>query len=399
MKKKNKIFINKKFAQKDFWEVNLSYSEFYNTKIYNSVFTDSNLNNAIFHNSQIMDTNLTHTDLRGVNFKTSKLINVNLRDSVFDDKTLWPKNFNPIKYGAIESKNFNPFSYKRKLSYKTIKSLSLKEINFYKKKIEQKKILFKYNELEKKIIHELTKGNGYIIIKNTYKKNIIDKAEKIIDTKLKKNKKYKKATLNYETDKINKSINFFDLLNSNEIFSKMLQPKAAMNAFKKLMGTNFICTYYSAQCSVAGSRGQSLHLDYPYVSYNNPGDKIPFGMGSDNFLLSCGILTYLNDSNKDNYGPILLKGSQKFRRFPTIEDVKKNKFTKLKVPKGGMVILNTLMWHAGAPNYSKKKDRTLLVAHYTPNFIKLRMDLKKTTKKNVILKDKKNNGMLSQLLA
>ena len=156
MKKKNKIFINKKFAQKDFWEVNLSYSEFYNTKIYNSVFTDSNLNNAIFHNSQIMDTNLTHTDLRGANFKTSKLINVNLRDSVFDDKTLWPKNFNPIKYGAIESKNFNPFSYKRKLSYKTIKSLSLKEINFYKKKIEQKKILFKYNKLEKKIIHELT---------------------------------------------------------------------------------------------------------------------------------------------------------------------------------------------------------------------------------------------------
>ena len=172
-----------------------------------------------------------------------------------------------------------------------------------------------------------------------------------------------------------------------------------MNAFKKLMGENFICTYYAAQCSVAGSRGQSLHLDYPYVSYNKPGDKIPIGMGSKDFLLSCGILTYLNDANKDNYGPIVLKGSQKFRRFPTIEDVKKYEFTKIKVPKGGMLILNTLMWHAGAPNYSEISDRHLLVAHYTPDFVKLRMNLKNDLNKNVLINDKKNKGILSQLLA
>ena len=213
-----------------------------------------------------------------------------------------------------------------------------------------------------------------------------------------KSKNYKKATSTYEIDKINKSINFFDLLNVNNIFTQMIQPKIAMRAFNKLMGKNFICTYYAAQCSVAGSRGQSLHLDYPYVSYNKPGDKIPFGMGSNDFLLSCGILTYLNEPDKKNHGPILLKGSQKFRRFPTIEDVKKYKFTKVKVPKGGMIILNTLMWHAGAPNYSEKKDRSLLVAHYTPNFIKLRMNLKNTTKKNIILKDKRKKGILDQLL-
>ena len=72
-----------------------------------------------------------------------------------------------------------------------------------------------------------------------------------------------------------------------------------------------------------------------------------------------GIYAVLLDPDKKNHGPILLKGSQKFRRFPTIEDVKKYKFTKVKVPKGGMIILNTLMWHAGAPNYSEKKDRSL----------------------------------------
>lgn len=398
MKKKNKRFDNQKLIKQSFWEQDLSNSKFLNIKIQNCVFTDSNLSNSEFINSQIKNTNMTHSNLKGVNFETSKLMNVNLRDAVYNDQTKWPKNFNPKKCGAIKSKDFNPFSYKRKLSYKTIKSLSLKEINFYKKDMMKEKSSVKYNSIENKIIHELTNGKGYIVLNGYYKKKLIDKAEKIIDKKLKKHKDYKKATSSFEIDKKRKSINFFDLLNTDKIFTEMIQPKIVMNAFKKLMGENFICTYYAAQCSVAGSRGQSLHLDYPYVSYNKPGDKIPIGMGSKDFLLSCGILTYLNESNKDNYGPIVLRGSQKFRRFPTIEDVKKYKFTKIKVPKGGMLVLNTLMWHAGAPNYSEMNDRHLLVAHYTPSFVKLRMNLKNDLKKKVLLNDKNKKGILNQLL-
>ena len=95
---------------------------------------------------------------------------------------------------------------------------------------------------------------------------------------------------------------------------------------------------------------------------------------------------------------IVLRVKHHFIPHYDIEMGKYAKTLKVKVPKGGMLILNTLMWHAGAPNYSDKKDRHLLVAHYTPSFVKLRMNLKGTTKKNVILKDKKENGILDQLL-
>jgi len=263
----------------NFWEAKLSNSKFLSSKINKSIFTDANLNNADFSKSEIKNTNLSHANLRGANFKTSKLIKVNLRDAVFDEKTNWPK-------------NFNPFSYSRKLSYNTIKSLSLKEIREYKKKFKVKNKINIPNKIEKKIIKELTIGKGYIIIKNFFDKKIINKAEKIIDKKLKKNKKFKLTQKKYQIDKIHKSINFFDLLNTDDVFRKLIQPKIAMNAFRKLLGENFVCTYYAAQCSVAGSRGQSLHLDYPYVSYSRPGDKIPIGMGSKEYLLSCGILTY-----------------------------------------------------------------------------------------------------------
>ena len=144
-----------------------------------------------------------------------------------------------------------------------------------------------------------------------------------------------------------------------------------------------------------GARGQSMHLDYPYVTYNEPGDYIPLGKGGEEFLLSTAVLTFLHDFDKENSGTLALKNSHKFRKFPNIEDVKKQKFEQIELPKGAILIFNTLMWHGAMPNYSHNKNRFVIFGHYTPDFVKLRMDIKKTTKKSVIKKDK---GLLRQLL-
>ncbi len=380
----------------NFWESDLKKSIFEKTKISKCIFTDTNLTNATFKNSVIENSNFTHSILKGANFKSTKLLNINLRDAIYDKKTIWPKNFIPTKYGAIKENFFNPNDYKSKLSIRAIKDFTLNT-----KKKSNKDNLHKknYSNFEKKIISELTTGKGFIVIKDFYNKKKIDLAEKIINKKLKKNKNYKKIKDTFEIDKRFKSINFFDIQNYNQIFVDMMQPKPIMNAFESLMGKDFICTYFACQNSLAGSRGQNLHLDYPYVSYNKPGDLIPFGMGSNKYLLSVGVLTYLNNFDQDNAGPLILKNSHKFRRFPNFKDVKENKFYKVKIPKGGILVINTLVWHAGMPNYSEKKDRNLVVAHYTPNYIKRRLDILKLTKKKVIIKDKKNYGMLEKLLA
>ena len=382
----------------NFWELSLQNSKFINTKINKCIFTDANLSNSIFQNTVIKNSNFTHSNLSGINFKTSKLININLRDAVFDKNTIWPNGFNPYKHGAIIDDRFNPFNYKTKISFKAIKQLSLKKINLFKKKIINIKNESHLTVLEKKIVRELTLGKGYIIVNKFFDQKTINIAEKLIKKKLINSKNYKKISSSFEVDKQKKSINFFDILNIDKVFVKIIQPKIIMNAFKKLMGDNFICTYYAAQCTLAGSRGQSLHLDYPYVSFSKPGQKIPIGMGSNKYLLSCGVLTYLNNYDPASGGPILLRDSHKLRRFPTIKDVKSHKFLKVKIPKGGVLILNTLIWHAGAPNYSNVKNRSLIVAHYTPNFIKPRLDIKKKLNLNILKKDKKEKGLLDQLI-
>ena len=88
------------------------------------------------------------------------------------------------------------------------------------------------------------------------------------------------------------------------------------------------------------------------------------------------------------------KKSHNYRRFPNFYDVKRNSFEKVKVYKGGILILNTLLY-AGLPNYSKTKNRSLIVAHYTPEFVKRRLDIAKLTKKSALSKDKKQRFIRS----
>tara|TARA_B100000959_G_scaffold280046_1_gene341210 strand:- start:132 stop:1430 length:1299 start_codon:yes stop_codon:yes gene_type:complete len=388
-------FKNCNLEKCSFWESNLTYANFNNAEIKNCVFSDANLSKASFLNSIIINSNLSHANLKGVNFKNAKFKNINLRDAIFDKKTKWPKNFNPLYHGAINDKNFNPYDYSTKLSYLNIKKLSNQIIRKKKKIINRKKTILK-NKTVKRIIYELTKGKGFFIIKNYYNKNKIKKVLDIITREIKRDNIYQKNYSKFSCDKKYKNINILNLLNLDKIFSEIIQPRIAMDAFKKLLGENFICTWFAAQCSLPGSRGQNMHLDYPYVVFNKPGDRIPYyGMEDKELLLSCGLLTYLHDFDKEKSGTFFLENSHKFRKFPTIEDVKKNNFQQVKIPKGGIMIFNALMWHGAMPNYSHNKNRFVVVAHYTPGFVRTRLDIAKKIKKSVIKKDK---GILRQLL-
>ena len=387
----NHTFSNSNICVSNFWECSLRNSKFNNLKIIDSVFVDADLYGAKFKNCILENSNFSHTLLSNCDFSSSKFKNINFRDAIYNEKTKWPKNFDLKKHKMFNLKEFNPYDYNVKMSMERIKKLSKKKLKEFKKKFfnKIKKNKIKTNNIVQKIVKELTYGKGYYIFKNLYSKTETKIAEKLINKEIKKTKNYKQAKVNYSTDKRLKYIVIHKLLNMDKVFVKMIQPDLIMEAFKKLMGRNFFCTWFAAQCSLPETRGQNLHLDYPYVKANYPNEKIPIGMGGSKFLLSCGILTYINDSDKSNYGPIVLDHSHKKRKFPSINDVKNKKFKRLKIPRGGALIFNSLIWHAGMPNYSQDKIRTLLVAHYTPDFIKPRYNLKNETRLSIIKKDQK----------
>jgi len=363
-------FINCNLEKGDFWESKLSHTKFANTKFKDCVFTDADLRGASFVNSSIIRSNLSHTDLRNVNFKTSKLIKINLRDAIFNDKTKWPKNFNPLSHGA-------------------------KKYKLIKKKVEKK-----LSKLEKKILHELTAGKGFYVIKNYFSKKKIKKAFKLILNKINKDKVWRKKYKNFSRDKKINQFYHYNLLNLDKIFVELIQPKIAMNVYKKLLGERFICGFFSTNCLLPGARGQLPHCDYPYIDIAKPGEKIPFDLNisghiGKRFLFNCQIVVPLTDFNFDNGTTGFRSGSQKYCKFPQKDEFKKGKFEQYKIKAGSIIMFNGLLWHCSMPNYTDNQYRFCTLGQYIPHFIKPMHDLRKMTNKKIIANDK---GYLKQLM-
>ena len=366
---KKASFENCNLEECDFWDSNLSYASFNNTKFKNCILTDTDLSTTSFRNSIFINSNLSHTNLKEVNFKTAKFTNVNLRDSIFNDKTRWPDDFKPLSCGAI------------------------KEIKEKKKILNQKKTTGE-KKIVNNIIYALTKGKGYYIIKNCFNKKKIKKAFNILINKINRHKNFKGNRLKFSRDKKLNQKYVYNLVNLNKVFIELIQPKLAMEVFKKVLGEKFICGFFGANCLMPGARGQLPHIDYPYLTMIKPGEKVPFRTGN-NFLFNCQILIPLNDMYENNGATAVLKNSHKLRKFPNEDEIKKKKFKQIKLSIGSILISNGLMWHAAMPNYTYNQYRLCLLGQYLPNFIKPMLDLKKTTKKIIIKKDKK---LLDQLL-
>ena len=364
-------FINCNIEKCDFWESKLSHTKFTNTKFKDCVFTDADLTRASFVNSSIIRSNLSHADLRNVDFKTSKLIKTNLRDAIFNDKTKWPNNFNPLSLGAQK--------------YKLIK-----------KKVEKR-----LSKLEKKILHELTAGKGFYVIKNYFSKKKIKKAFKIILKKIYEDKVWRKKYNNFSRDKkINQFYVYKNLMNLDKIFVELIQPKIAMNVFRTLLGEKFICSYFGTNCLLPGARGQFPHCDYPYLDIVEPGEKLPFDLNisghiGKRILLNCQAVIPLTDFNIDNGSTGFRSGSQKYCKFPHENEFKKGKFEQYKIKAGSLIMFNGLVWHGSMPNYTYNQYRFCTLGGYVPHFIKPMLDLRRTTNKKIIANDK---SYLKQLL-
>jgi|TARA_B100000959_G_C14916513_1_gene597594 ectoine hydroxylase-related dioxygenase (phytanoyl-CoA dioxygenase family) len=351
----------------DFWETNLKNSNFSNTKIQECIFTDSILQNSNFKNSTLINSNFNHSNLKKADFSNSVIKNITLRDAIYDNKTRWPRDFNPKKFGAIKER----------------------------KKIENKKIsVEKKNVLINKIVKSLTQGKGYYVVKNFFDKKKIKKAQKIL---MKIVLSDKKIAINF--NKFSKDKKFLqkwitNLLNINPIFVEFIQPKLVMQVFKEILGEKFICGFFEANCLLPGARGQFPHIDYPYNYNYDIGENIPF-KSRNNFLFNCQLLIPLNEMSKYNGSTAFLDHSYRFLRFPNRNAIKKHKFKQVNAPLGSIVLFNGLTWHTSMPNYSSNKERFCVIGQYIPHFIKPMIDIKATTKSNIYKKDKK---YLKQLL-
>ena len=333
----------------DFWNADLRKVNFKETNLNNCILSDTNLSKTKIFKTNFLNSNLSHCNLNGLNLKNSTFRNVNLRDAIYNNKTIWPKKFNPTLYGAIKSNN-------------------------KKNKIKNKKS----NSFITKVANEIKNGSGFYVFKNYFSNKEINRAKRII---LKNSKVKKKLTFTSDKKNNQKSIN--NLIALDNIFKKMIQPKVVMNIFEKLLGKKFICGHFYSNSLFPGARGQKPHLDYPYLGMEKIWKKFPIN-STNNLILNCQTMILLDDFTDKNGATELVPGSQKFNTYPNKKIFDKKKI-KLLYPKGSLIIFNGLAWHGSSSNFSYN-ERIAILGQYLPFFIKPMSNLKNCIKKNEINK-------------
>lgn len=356
---KNIKIYKKNFFEIDFWSSEFNNSKFLNCKFKKCIFADVKFKNVIFENCEIVNCNFQHAS-----FINSKMNILRSQNNLMDDVKV-----------DLHSKLTNNF-------------LNKSIIN--KKKVET----FKLNDKEQKIYNSLTKGKGYIILKNYYSQNKINKAFKILDRIVTNDTKIKNEKKIFERNKRSNQKWVRSLLNIDPIFLEFLLPKEVKKVFSKLMGKNFICGSYAANCLLPGARGQALHIDYPYKRLMvNPGEFLPF-KNQKNFFLNLQIITPFTEFTHDNGSTAIVENSHKKNKFPDSNDIKKSKIKFIKMKPKSILIYNGLLWHGASPNFSTNKKRYAIIAQYLPSYVVPMENLKKMTKRNLI----KKNPSLEKLL-
>lgn len=347
---KNLTIIEKQFNKYDFWNSKFINSKFINCKFENCIFADATFENVEFENCEIKHSNFQHSSFIKSNVKISLSKDNLLDDLKVDDNSKLSGNF----------------------------------FKLFKKKIK-KTLNNNFSQKEFKIYNALTKGKGYIVLKNYYQKNKISKVFKILDQIVKKDKKIKNNKNNFTR---NKRINqkwIRSLVNINPIFSEFLLPKIVNKVFSKMIGENFICGSYSANCLLPGARGQNLHIDYPHYRFVSPGKNVPY-KNKKNFFLDLQIITPFTEFTKINGSTAIVENSHKKNKYPDKEDIAKSKIKNIAMKPGSILIYNGLLWHGATPNFSKSQKRYAIVAQYVPNYIVPMENLLKMTNKKILKK-------------
>lgn len=87
---------NANFGHSNFKSCNFSLTDMTETLLDFSV-----INDADFRSANLTKASFENSDIRGANFANCNLMKINLKGSIFNNQTIFPENFDPLKFGAI----------------------------------------------------------------------------------------------------------------------------------------------------------------------------------------------------------------------------------------------------------------------------------------------------------
>ena len=224
-----------------------------------------------------------------------------------------------------------------------------------------------------KLLNELLRGSGVVLIKEVFPVDKIKEAREIVN-KFADNQEQKESHFNAEAEasgKIKLQQRVWNLFGKGNIFSYLISHDIIFNVMSKLLGSEFFCGSYCASRLLPGSPGQELHIDYPYWDYYKS-ETFPLGLNSS-FAQNCQATIPLDICSVESGATAYIPGSQKNLHYPNANDDFSNKQQMVAKP-GDLVFFNGNCWHGASPNKSNNQRAALLI-EFLPKYIKPVEDL------------------------
>ncbi len=161
------------------------------------------------------------------------------------------------------------------------------------------------------------------------------------------------------------------LINFDQSFSPYLTDPRLMGIAERTFGPYFRISMTSGMVNDRGSQRTGLHADWPFNQHNAGHIPAPY----PDAVIHLTTIWMLSDFTEENGGTIIVPGSHRSNNNPTggmgINPIDPYP-TELQVtgPAGSVMIFDSRMWHAAAPNRSDR-TRVAMAIRFAPWWLNL----------------------------
>jgi ectoine hydroxylase-related dioxygenase (phytanoyl-CoA dioxygenase family) len=163
------------------------------------------------------------------------------------------------------------------------------------------------------------------------------------------------------------NLRVYNLPEHDRVFLELLRWPAARELVEEVLGPKVIVSNFTANIAMPGSGSMTLHSDQALV-IPPPWDQ-PWAMN---------VIWCLDDVYADNGATRYLPGSHLYRTFEDVPANSQSRMLPFEAPAGSLIAMEGRIWHTSGSNVTADKQRRLLFAYYSMDFIRQQVNWEAT---------------------
>lgn len=156
-----------------------------------------------------------------------------------------------------------------------------------------------------------------------------------------------------------RNIRVYDLVAHAKVFADLAEHPAVLPTVEALLGPEIILSNFTANTALPGSGSMNPHCDQSSVM--PPPWTETWSMNA---------IWCLHDTDEENGATRYLPGSHEFTSFDDVPEEPRDGMRSFAASAGSVILMHGRLWHTSGENRSTARDRALLFAFYTRDFLR-----------------------------